>query len=594
MLPVWAPFRGAAFTILVFAADDHFRDVIADGHFLLFGYYLLSLSLAAAAAGDMVRRNADWIKAFRDWKHRDDIRSFELPPYPAGDDLSLVVGEKHDERGRRITQPAWFTLKVPAVFTSVLVVGDTGSGKTTCVGYPWLESMLKAGLGGLVLDAGGSYVAFVRQLMHYLGRDGDLIVLEPGGPAKYNPLHKPDMTSADLAGWLHMVINNVQGASNQTATESFWDKAGRSYANVVIELCRLVDPDHLTLELLYRLNTDEGARKRILHQLKQELESGTTDERAHRIGHVLHYFQNEWEKMAASMRGSIPATFDAVVQIFSSDYPLSRTFCPHPHEGGIFPGFTNEAFDSGKVVVLNMPLRKYPDAGRTIATLLKLDFQTGVLRRTEGRSEAEVTRPVFLLIDEAQNYVTASKELGDTLYLAESRKNKAINIYMSQSIDSFKEAFHDQDSCNVFFNNLRTKVFLSQQGPESQKTCAELCGKATQWKKTITESEAGHGSSVNYAAGGLAHDEVAVSKTVAYAEQDDYLFKPHDFRNLPQFVSIVSAFDGGVKLRPVVVCMKPLFVNGQGQIAGRHSESWFTGAHANMLSYLDSIAEKSV
>ena len=102
--------------------------------------------------------------------------------------------------------------------------------------------------------------------------------------------------------------------------------------------------------------------------------------------------------MPANMCGSIPATFNSIVQMFSSEYELYRTFCPHPHEPGAFAGFTNEAFDTGKVVVLNMPLRKYPDAGRTIATLLKLDFQRGVLRRTEGRSEAEVTRPVFLLI----------------------------------------------------------------------------------------------------------------------------------------------------------------------------------------------------
>ena len=128
---------------------------------------------------------------------------------------------------------------------------------------------------------------------------------------------------------------------------------------------------------------------------------------------------------------------------------------------------------------------------------------------------------------------------------------------MRQSIDSFKEAFKDADACNVFFNNLRTKVFLSQEGPESQKICAELCGKDTHWKKTITESEASRQSSVNYAAGGLAHEEVAVSKTVAYAEQDEYLFKAHEFCNLPKFVSIVSAF----------------------------------GAHADVLSYTDTVTE---
>jgi len=161
----------------------------------------------------------------------------------------------------------------------------------------------------------------------------------------------------------------------------------------------------------------------------------------------------------------------------------------------------------------------------------------------------------------------------------------------SQSIDSFLDAFSDQIACNVFFNNLRTKVFLSQEGPDSQKICAELCGKHTDYKKTITESEAGRESSINFTAGGLAHEEVAVTKTVGYAEQDDYIFKPHEFRNLPGFVSIVSAFDGGVKLKPSVVYMKPLFVDGEGHVVGRSYETWFSGERAGLLTYRDTLAK---
>lgn len=395
------------------------------------------------------------------------------------------------------------------------------------------------------------------------------------------------MTSADLAGWLFMLIKNLQGTQKQSGTEAFWESTGGAYSTVIIDMCRLVDPQHLTLDILYKLNTDEKSKQKILGDLERELLAGTTPERQHRIKHILHYFRNEWAAMAANTRGSIPVSFNAAVQMFSSDYELAQTFCPHPDTPGIFEGFTNECFDTGKVVVVDMPLRKYPKSGLVVATLLKLDFQRGVLRRTEGRSESEVTKPVFLLVDEAQNYVTASQELGDTLYLAESRKNKPINIYMSQSIDSFLDAFGAHDACNVFFNNLRTKVFLSQEGPDSQKICAELCGKHTYYKKTITESEAGRESSVNFAAGGIAHEEVAVSKTVGYQEQDDYIFKPHDFRNLPGFVSVVSAFDGGVKLKPAVVYMKPLFVDGDGHVVRRNYETWFSGDHAGLLTYRD-------
>lgn len=301
------------------------------------------------------------------------------------------------------------------------------------------------------------------------------------------------------------------------------------------------------------MNTSEKARESILTRLELELADGTSPERTQRIEYVRQFWRQQFPSMAPNLRGSIPAQFNAVASMFSSDYDINQTFCPHPREDGIFPGFDNAALDSGKVVVVNMPLRKYPKAGRIIATMLKLDFQRSVLRRSEGRSESEVGQPVF--IDEAQNYVSASREVGDAHYLAESRKNRPINIYMSQSIDSFKDAFRDESGCHVFFNNLRTKIFLSQEGHESQRIAAELCGKSTQYRKTVTESEAGRATDVSYTAGGLAHEQVAVSRSVSYAEQDEYLFRPHEFRNLPQFVSIVSPFDGDRKLEPRVVYM---------------------------------------
>jgi hypothetical protein len=161
--------------------------------------------------GDTVRRNAGWLKTLVDWKHRDVVRPFTLRPYPQAPALQIVIGEKHDDRGRRIPDPSWFSLEGGAIYTGILVVGDTGSGKTTCAGFPWLEKMIQSGLGGFVLDAGGAYVRFVQRQMKAAGREQDLIVIEPGGQAKYNPMAKPDMRSADLAGWIFQVIVTGHG-----------------------------------------------------------------------------------------------------------------------------------------------------------------------------------------------------------------------------------------------------------------------------------------------------------------------------------------------------------------------------------------------
>ena len=555
------------------------------GGLVFAAYCFASFALFFVVLADATQKNYKWIARTLRWRVDEDLVSVVLPPVPVAPGLRLLLGEQHKQDGHRIAHPSWFALSGDGLYTGILVVGDSGSGKTTCAGYTWIEEMLAKGLGGLILDAGGSYVRFAQRQMAALDRSADLVVIEPGGEWKCNPIQKPEMSSTDLAGWIFMIIRNLAGAAQTSGTEAFWIDKGQEYAAAVIELCRLVDPTHITLQILYRLNSDEETRQKILSGLEGEVRNGTTPERLHRIQEALNFWRKSVPQMGPNLRGSIPAQFDAVVSMFAANYQLFETFCPHPDEDRIFPGFTNDVLDSGKVIVVNMPLQKYPRAGRVISTMLKLDFQASVKRRTEGKSEADVKQPVFLLIDEAQNYVSARGDVGDPLYLAESRKNKAVNVYMSQSIDSFKDAFRDEPSCNVFFNNLRTKVFLSQEGHESQRICAELCGKSTQYKKTLTEAEAGRNTGIQYLAGGFVHEEVAISKTVAYSEHDEYIFKPHDFRNLPQFVSIVSPYDGNAKLLPRVVYMKPIFVDSEGNVSSRVCDTWFSADRAQLMSY---------
>ena len=220
------------------------------------------------------------------------MRPVQLAPYPQPDsEIRLIVGEQHQQKGERSVSPSWFALENKSLFAGLLVVGDTGSGKTTCTGYPWIETLIQHGLGGLILDAGGSYVKFVKAQMAAAGRAGDLILLERAGEWRYNPVAKPEMSSTDLAGWLFMLIKNLSSATSTSASDAFWDQAGQEYANAIIDICRLQDPNGLTLEVLYQMNTSEKARENILTRLELELADGTTPERAQRIEYVRRFWR---------------------------------------------------------------------------------------------------------------------------------------------------------------------------------------------------------------------------------------------------------------------------------------------------------------
>ena len=58
-----------------------------------------------------------------------------LPPYPAPERreaLCLVLGEQHRRTSpKRGAQPSWFAIPERGLYTGILVVGATGSGKTS-------------------------------------------------------------------------------------------------------------------------------------------------------------------------------------------------------------------------------------------------------------------------------------------------------------------------------------------------------------------------------------------------------------------------------------------------------------------------------
>lgn len=580
---------GLGLFLILFIFEPNLRSIFISGITVLNAVVFV---IYFACLGNFIFKNKTNLMKYTKFKSKVKLCEINLPPYPTNEnEFSFVIGEQHGQKGDRNENPKWFSVKDKGLYAGFLVVGDTGSGKTTSIGYPFLSETIKRGLGGLVLDAGMQYISFVKKQMALAGRSDDLIIIQKKGDLKYNPIAKKNVASSDLANGIFQVIKNLSPAQSSSSIDAYWDQAGKSFCMAMIELLRLFNSvnEHVTLDLLYRWNINEMERNNVLTALNAELNKGTTPERAHRIEFVLNFFNNYWRSLSPGHSSSISAQFNAVVSMFSSDFDLNKTFCPGPGEINLFKGFDSETLEN-KIVILNMPAKDI--SGRVIGIFLKLDFQRSVLRRTECKSESDIKKPVFFLCDEAQNFVSASNDSGDAMYLAESRKNLPINLYMSQSIDSYLNAFKDEREFNVFLNNLRTKIIFSQEGVESQKICSDLCGKETTYKRSYVSTESGRDTDYSYSAGEFIHAQSAQSRATSKNEEIDYIFQPHDFRALPVFVSIVSPFTGDRKLQPRIIYTKPIFVSTNGDIEYIERETWFKNERANYKSYLEYVKDE--
>jgi hypothetical protein len=195
----------------------------------------------------------------------------QLPPYPAVEKrrtLSLVIGECHHPTRRiPVEHPTWLEVPEAGLNAGVVVIGATGSGKTSAALYPFAEQLLgfaahdvERRVGGLVLDVKGDVNTTIRAILARYGRADDHIELRLRGEWRYNPLHS-DLDPHSLASGLASLIAQLYGRG----PDPFWSMTTTNLVRFLIVLHRLLY-GYVTFVDLYRCAIDP----RLLEQRLRE------------------------------------------------------------------------------------------------------------------------------------------------------------------------------------------------------------------------------------------------------------------------------------------------------------------------------------
>jgi TraM recognition site of TraD and TraG len=134
-----------------------------------------------------------------------------------------------------------------------MVLGATGSGKTSACMYPFAEQILayrardpEQRIGGLVLEVKGDFCHSVRRLLEKHGRGPDYLEVSLEGELRYNPLHN-DLDAYALAYGIASLLNNLFGKGK----EPFWQQAYTNLIKFLILLHKVVD-GYVTFFDIYR------------------------------------------------------------------------------------------------------------------------------------------------------------------------------------------------------------------------------------------------------------------------------------------------------------------------------------------------------
>lgn len=421
-------------------------------------------------------------------------------------------------------------------FEGTLVVGATGSGKTSGSGRALAVSFLANGMGGLVLTAKEDERALWENYARQTRRTDQLCIVKPGGPFKFNFLDYQTRLPNERGGSTENVVelfHSVLEAFSRTkrTADTFWTTAVKQLLRNLVRVLRAAG-EPFSLKTLRRFvgemprdikAVQAGAWKttptfgRLIALAKRQ----SRDQQSVGTQEAIQYWTAEFPELWHETRSIITADFTALIDLFFEDaiWPL---FC---EETTITP----EAVFDGAIVVVDLPIKKYHATGRLAQLFWKHLFQLAVERRSDADDAAR--RPVFLWADEAQHFAGDS----DLLFQATARSSRCATVYLTQTLPGFQAAMgghQARERTDGLFANLTTKILHANGDPATNEWAATQIGRVLQYRANVqTSSEApshgGHGlQSLFQMLNPVSKRNVSTSQVV------DFQVQPSEFMKL--------------------------------------------------------------
>jgi hypothetical protein len=402
-------------------------------------------------------------------------------------------------------------------FEGVQILGATGSGKSSGSGRALAKAFIESNLGGLVLTAKNDEVLTWKRYAKEAGRETELLIVGPDSPHRFNflryELKRPGTGAGHTENLVNLFCSVLEAAERKQGQgggqDAYWQRTLKQLLRNAIDLA-VLSLDDIDLPSLYRIITsaprspDEALNSEwqessacfaLLEVAKSKVEQ--TDRKSD-LELTRDFWLREFPSLAPETRSVIVSTFTSMADCFLRGM-LRKLFCTDLN-------FTPEDTFTGKIIILNLPVKEFNELGQFAQVLFKFVWQRAVERRISAdmrREDAQAAvRPVFLWADESQFFVNSY----DALFQSTARSSRACTVYLTQNLPSYFSAFGGQNSrsdAESFLGNLQTKIFHANGDPTTNNWAADSIGKTRQAQFYGGLSEAlARGGAMNQNAGG--------------------------------------------------------------------------------------------
>lgn len=372
------------------------------------------------------------------------------------------------------------------LYTSVNIFGTTGSGKTTGPGANLALALLESGYGGLVLTTKPGECLQWKRWCELTGRLDDLLVIDESAHYRFNFMQYEGqrasrgggLTSNLVALFLNVMEATEAGRSN--SQDQFWRLAVKQLMRNCIDLLQMAGQDltmsnlrHLVMsapDYPDQLKDPFWAERSYCRQCLDAANLRTTEPDA-RIDYqeIERYWLQEVPSQDDRTRSNVFQTFSVMADgfcrgLFRKLFSTDTTITP------------DQSID-GKIIVVDLPVKSFSDSGLHAQVIFKQAWQ----KTMERRDLKTQPNPVFLYVDEAQEFITSS----DAMFQATARSSGVGVVYLTQSITGYYARLGGSDgkhSAEAFLANMATRIFCASGCPETNRWAEDLFNKTWRYR----------------------------------------------------------------------------------------------------------------
>lgn len=468
-------------------------------------------------------------KIFKVLKKVKSRNEYDISGTPSAEDKLFFLGAF--EKGTPVF------LKQKAMYQNMLITGSIGSGKTSGAICNITESLIQRGIGGVILDAKGSFISSVRKMCKKAGREDDLQVV--GVDSKYYfELLDQSVSPQELANRLRHVIELLSPNNN---SDTYWlDKVENVFLNLIILMDFYSTRNMHELHLL--VTSKEYLEEKLVYCKEKLLKEPPKDKTAFEMTNAILFLKEEYLNLDSRVFSIITSEITRLTIPLVTDYDVYRQF--------ISPNANKEKIDfyssSNKIVILSINIGENKALCKIISVFLKLSFQKYILSTLKNSQKI----PTFFIADEYQEFVNKD----DSDFLSLSREAKCINIISTQSYSSIKNALKDDSAAFVIIQNFVNKVWFRNDDNFTNGEVVKQLGKTVVRRENTSVTENAQESVKKLLGNGFKNRKSSLSSSINYVltkenEYDENFFS----RELKTHEALAFIQNTDDELKPIKV-----------------------------------------